>query len=295
MPGRNFTSSNSYKYGFNGKENDAETGTQDYGMRIYNPALGKFLSVDPLSDSYPWNSTYAFAENDVIRCIDLDGTEKTQPPIYVENKGYTTAIDNTGRAAINDATIKQLAQAMNYKKNVLLQAPPSKQGEIRQGGIQADPDYIATTTNMDNLGSNMVPFYDASKTLIKGGEVTNLEYGIEIVGILPVTKIFGKIGKVLAKTEFADAAIKEVANFLKNNSNETINVIQKRLQKSIDSHTKQIAEHTEFIADPKKKYGDAWDNFSNEKKENIIHHWKQDVKRHEAYKAAKEEVLKEAK
>ncbi len=75
MPGRTFTSSN-YRYGFNGKENDPETSTQDYGLRIYNPNLGKFLSVDPLANSYPWNSTYAFAKNDVIRCIDLDGGEK---------------------------------------------------------------------------------------------------------------------------------------------------------------------------------------------------------------------------
>ena len=77
---RSFSAS-SYRYGFNGKENDRETvgtgeGTQDYGLRIYNPALGKFLSVDPLSSEYPWNSTYAFAENDVIRCTDLDGAEK---------------------------------------------------------------------------------------------------------------------------------------------------------------------------------------------------------------------------
>lgn len=36
----------------------------------------RFLSVDPLAQSYPWNSTYAFAENDVIRSMDLDGLEK---------------------------------------------------------------------------------------------------------------------------------------------------------------------------------------------------------------------------
>jgi RHS repeat-associated protein len=79
MPGRSFTSS-SYRYGFNGKENDNEvkgTGNQqDYGMRIYDPRLGKFLSVDPLSKEYPWNSTYAFAENQPIWAIDLDGLEK---------------------------------------------------------------------------------------------------------------------------------------------------------------------------------------------------------------------------
>lgn len=34
------------------------------------------MSVDPLTKNYPWNSTYAFAENDVIRCVDLDGKEK---------------------------------------------------------------------------------------------------------------------------------------------------------------------------------------------------------------------------
>lgn len=38
--------------------------------------MARFLSVDPLAKSYPWNSTYAFAENDVIRSIDLDGLEK---------------------------------------------------------------------------------------------------------------------------------------------------------------------------------------------------------------------------
>lgn len=55
-----------------------EGNQQDYEMRVYDGRLGKFLSVDPLTKSYPWNSTYAFAENDVLRNIDLDGGEKLQ-------------------------------------------------------------------------------------------------------------------------------------------------------------------------------------------------------------------------
>ena len=47
-------------------------------MRLYNPAVCRFLSVDPLYQSYPWNSTYAFAEGDVISCVDLDGGEKQE-------------------------------------------------------------------------------------------------------------------------------------------------------------------------------------------------------------------------
>ena len=68
-----------YRYGFNGKENDNETGTQDYGFRIYNPSLGKFLSVDPLTKNFVWNSPFAFAENSPLKYIDLDGAEKFDP------------------------------------------------------------------------------------------------------------------------------------------------------------------------------------------------------------------------
>src|SRR5690606_17327250 len=80
---RTFRANGSYRYGFNGKENDNEVkgegNQQDYGMRIYDPRLGRFLSVDPLFDEYPWNSNYAFAEVDPINYVDLDGMEKGNP------------------------------------------------------------------------------------------------------------------------------------------------------------------------------------------------------------------------
>jgi hypothetical protein len=46
MPGRRFSSGGSYRYGFNGKEEDDDVkgdgNQQDYGMRIYDPRLGRF-------------------------------------------------------------------------------------------------------------------------------------------------------------------------------------------------------------------------------------------------------------
>lgn len=45
-------------------------------MRIYNPSIGKFLSVDPLFKGYPWYTPYQFAGNKPINCIDLDGLEE---------------------------------------------------------------------------------------------------------------------------------------------------------------------------------------------------------------------------
>jgi RHS repeat-associated protein len=87
-------SSSSYRFGFNGKEMDNETsgtGNQyDYGFRIYNPRLGKFLSVDPLTKSYPWFTPYQFAGNEPIWSIDLDGLEQFRVTYRSTNEGDAT-------------------------------------------------------------------------------------------------------------------------------------------------------------------------------------------------------------
>jgi RHS repeat-associated protein len=44
-------------------------------FRIYNPGIGRFLSVDPLTTSYPMLTPYQFASNTPIQAIDLDGLE----------------------------------------------------------------------------------------------------------------------------------------------------------------------------------------------------------------------------
>ena len=79
MPGRKFSSANQYRYGFNGKENDNEVkgegNQQDYGMRISDPRLGRFLSVDPLSKKFAMLTPYQFASNTPVWAIDLDGLE----------------------------------------------------------------------------------------------------------------------------------------------------------------------------------------------------------------------------
>ena len=81
-----------YRYGFNGKEEDSnsEWGGQshyDYGFRIYNPSIAKFLSVDPLATNYPYFSPYQFAGNKPVMFIDLDGAEELP---YWDRSEYNT-------------------------------------------------------------------------------------------------------------------------------------------------------------------------------------------------------------
>ncbi len=91
MPNRSYTAGTQFRYGFNGKENDNEvkgTGNQqDYGMRIYDTRLGKFLSVDPLIDKYPELTPYQFANNSPIANIDLDGAENLYYSVTFNEQG----------------------------------------------------------------------------------------------------------------------------------------------------------------------------------------------------------------
>ena len=124
MPGRNF-SANTYKYGFNGKENDNEVkgagNSYDYGFRIYDPRIGKFLSVDPLTKSYPWFTPYQFAANKPINSIDLDGLEDFEVTFQddLESGSRTTKI-----RFVKDGDVLNIVYSkMQDGKNVLLNLP----------------------------------------------------------------------------------------------------------------------------------------------------------------------------
>ncbi len=92
--------SGDFRYGFNGKEKDNEgmgggSQTYDYGFRIYNPALARFLSVDPLRETFSFYSPYQFASNMPINSIDLDGLEAK---LAIACIGYVPDDDNSFKA-----------------------------------------------------------------------------------------------------------------------------------------------------------------------------------------------------
>ncbi len=64
-----------YKYKFNGMEMQEEFGTvfYDFGARNYDPAIGRWMNVDPLADSYLNLSPYTFVANNPLLYIDPDG------------------------------------------------------------------------------------------------------------------------------------------------------------------------------------------------------------------------------
>lgn len=78
LAGRTFTAPNiSYRFAFNGKELDNETfgkgNAYDFGARIYDSRLGRWLSVDPKYKQFPCMSPYVYTDDNPIFYIDPDG------------------------------------------------------------------------------------------------------------------------------------------------------------------------------------------------------------------------------
>jgi RHS repeat-associated protein len=78
MPGRKWQGG-SYRYGFQGQEKDdelkGEGNSINYAFRVYDPRIGRFLSIDPLTEKYPFYSPYHFSSNQPIHAPELEGLE----------------------------------------------------------------------------------------------------------------------------------------------------------------------------------------------------------------------------
>jgi RHS repeat-associated protein len=74
---------NTYRYGFQRQESDNEISGEGnsyaFKYRMHDSRIGRFFAVDPLDKEYPWNSPYAFSENNVIDMIELEGLERRDP------------------------------------------------------------------------------------------------------------------------------------------------------------------------------------------------------------------------
>ena len=85
----------------------------DYGARNYDPAIGRWMNIDPLAEEFPSWSPYNFSMNNSLRMVDTDGKA---PDDWVDRKGKIVWDDK-----VTSATDKDLQKGDVYLgKNVLV-------------------------------------------------------------------------------------------------------------------------------------------------------------------------------
>lgn len=95
-----------YKYKYNGKElqDELNLNIYDYGARNYDPALGRWMNVDPLAEKFPNQSPYSFCFNNPVYFIDPDGMAPKPPKL----NGITTV-----------ANVMSSQKWINYNNNIV--------------------------------------------------------------------------------------------------------------------------------------------------------------------------------
>jgi len=187
------TAFSAYRFHFNGKETDNEVygegNVYDYGFRIYNPRLGKFLSVDPLTASYPWFTPYQFSANDPIRNIDIDGLEGGSAIEYI-----FTMIGQSVQAWWNSIKFSSTTQKTPPPANA--PAPPinnnTQQPTLKHSNAADVSNQTQSSSNTvskkDINLSNVVPFVsqqtlpNPDEACCRASQKILKDYGIESAG-----------------------------------------------------------------------------------------------------------------
>ena len=193
-----------YRFGFNGQEKDDEVkgngNSLDFGARILDPRIGKWLSLDAKAHVYPMLSDYAFVGNNPIAYIDPDGNKISfGGNIKAQNlflKIYANANDED-QAAFD----KLIDSDVIY--NILLNAPT---GPSPGGSTKIDFETGEINILVDDIGDQSVEILGDELAHAHQYEVGDIGFVQEEAGAEPVVTGYDINDEIASKESAIRAA-----------------------------------------------------------------------------------------
>jgi len=142
-----------YKYWYQEQERqtDLDLNWDSFKYRNYDYSIGRFMSVDPLAEKYPYNGVYNFSENRVIDGRELEGLE--WEPVKDDNGRYIDFKWNPDEAYDENGKLKD-----GFYETAILFAEKNKEPE--SGSANKKSGFHATATVYLSNGKKKT--YDAT-------------------------------------------------------------------------------------------------------------------------------------
>jgi RHS repeat-associated protein len=168
-----------YKYKYNGKEwqDELELNFYDYGARNYDPAIGRWMNIDPLAEKSRRWSSYTYCYNNPLVFVDYDGMYATPPTDLFNIDGKkigTDGVNNGDKMVVTDKA--EANQIANTKGNIDLSTV--KSGEVLPSDAALSESLNVLERTVNNGGKkeeSSLVMNDG--TIVQGKQGTEAEYG----------------------------------------------------------------------------------------------------------------------
>ena len=143
VPTRNY-SNPVYRYGFQGQEKDNEIkgigNSINYKFRMHDPRIGRFFAVDPEAKKYSFQSPYAFATNNPVRLVDVDGLGVETDFINKSNGKHIYINDGVDQIVLTDDKDWKFIAYMNVAETWNIEESYHYDNIISNGKLDWDSD-----------------------------------------------------------------------------------------------------------------------------------------------------------